>query len=383
MIKSHSTIGSFCSRVSHTKPLTRCQPYLSAKTAIAAGVAWAVAQAVEPHGRPYFAPIAVVIIVQPTTSDSLSRALQRVVGVILGVAVALSVSHFLGPTAWSIGLIVFAGLVLGRTFRLGSQGVSQVCVTALLVFLLGRITPGYGGERIVETAIGAAVAVLAVLFIPSAPTLAVALSEALAPLDRCGDCLRSIGEGVARERTRDQAVSWRQEARRLTEAIDAARVNHERYQLDARWNLRARGRREMLDRSEEVLRVAERIVTYVRSIARALADGSMDAQPMPGVSAVLVGTASAIDAFVTRAVGDQATQLRILSETVRSLGDSSDWVVSDSQWSSGIGASSWPALGAVFTMNHWILIELGRASERHGNATRDVAGRHGTTAATV
>ena len=109
MSKSHSILRSICSRVSRMKPFTRCQSYLSAKTAIGAGVAWAVAQAVDPHGRPYFAPIAVVIIVQPTISDSLSRAFQRVIGVILGVATALVVRHFLGPSAWSIGIIVFAG----------------------------------------------------------------------------------------------------------------------------------------------------------------------------------------------------------------------------------------------------------------------------------
>jgi uncharacterized membrane protein YgaE (UPF0421/DUF939 family) len=77
-----------------------------------------VAQVVEPHGRPHFAPIAVAIIVQATISNSLSQRFQRVIGVILGVASALVVSHFLGPSAGSIGIIVFAGLILGSSFRL-------------------------------------------------------------------------------------------------------------------------------------------------------------------------------------------------------------------------------------------------------------------------
>ena len=384
MSKSHSTLRSFCSKVSHITPLTRCQSYLSAKTAIGAGVAWAVAQAVEPHGRPYFAPIAVVIIVQPTISDSLSRAFQRVIGVILGVATALVVSHFLGPSAWSIGVIVFAGLLLGRTFRLGSQGVSQVCVTALLVFLLSRVTPGYGGERIVETGVGAAVAVFVVLLVPSAPKLEVVLSEALAPLFHCSDTLRSIGEGIGQAWTRDQAVAWRQEARGLMEEIDAARDSQERHQLNARWNIRAHGEQVVLNRSEEALRVGERIAIYARSIARALMDGSADAQPMPGVSAVLVGTASATDAFAACvASGDKETQLRILSETVRSMDDSLDSVVAGLEELTGIEATSWLTFGAVLTINHWILSELGQASRLPANSTRDFAGRNGPTGATV
>ncbi len=52
---------------------------------------------------------------------------------------------------------------------MGSQGAVQVPVSALLVFLVGRATPGYGGERIADTLIGAGVAVIAVLLSPSAP----------------------------------------------------------------------------------------------------------------------------------------------------------------------------------------------------------------------
>jgi uncharacterized membrane protein YccC len=114
---------------------------LAAKTAIAAGLAWLAALAADPHNRPYFAPLAVLLVVQPTVYGSLSRAFQRVAGVVLGVAAALAVSHFLAPSAWSIGIIIFAGLLLGWATRLGPQGVVQIPVSALLVFLVGRATP--------------------------------------------------------------------------------------------------------------------------------------------------------------------------------------------------------------------------------------------------
>ena len=149
--------------------VTRQQVFLAAKTAIAAGLAWVAALAADPHSRPYFAPLAVLLVVQPTVYHSLSRAFQRVAGVVVGVAAALAVSHFLAPSAWSIGIIIFAGLLLGWTARMGSQGAVQVPVSALLVFLVGRATPGYGGERIADTLIGAGVAVIAVLLSPSAP----------------------------------------------------------------------------------------------------------------------------------------------------------------------------------------------------------------------
>jgi len=161
--------------------VTRQQVFLAAKTAIAAGLAWVAALAADPHSRPYFAPLAVLLVVQPTVYDSLSRAFQRVAGVVVGVAAALAVSHFLAPSGWSIGIIIFAGLLLGWTARLGPQGAVQVPVSALLVFLIGRATPGYGVGRIVDTLIGAAIAVIAVLLSPSAPGPDAVMAKALAP----------------------------------------------------------------------------------------------------------------------------------------------------------------------------------------------------------
>jgi len=165
--------------------VTRQQVFLAAKTAIAAGLAWVAALAADPHSRPYFAPLAVLLVVQPTVYDSLSRAFQRVAGVVVGVAAALAVSHFLAPSGWSIGIIIFAGLLVGWTARLGPQGAVQVPVSALLVFLVGRATPGYAGERIADTLIGAGVAVIAVLLSPSAPGPDPVMAKALAPLRRC------------------------------------------------------------------------------------------------------------------------------------------------------------------------------------------------------
>ena len=188
--------------------VTRQQVFLAAKTAIAAGVAWVAASAADPHSRPYFAPLAVILVVQPTVYDSLSRAFQRVAGVVVGVAAALAVSQFLAPSGWSIGIIIFMSLLLGWAARLGPQGTVQVPVSALLVFLIGRATPGYGGERIVETLIGAGVAVIAVLL--TRPRRArcrhVQGTRAAPPL--CRDLARGQhGHRLALDP--DQAASWR------------------------------------------------------------------------------------------------------------------------------------------------------------------------------
>ena len=203
---------------------------------------------VSPNSRPYFAPMAVILIVQPTIYNSLSRAFQRVVGVVLGVAAALVVSHFLTPSGWSIGIIVFVGLLLGWSIRLGPQGVVQIPISALLVFAVGSATPGYGARRVLDTLIGSAIAVLAVLVSPSAPTPERVVSDALGPLRRCRDILVGIGSAISSAWTLEQAEAWRKEALGMVEATAKARQDHEGHQLTARWNARARRQRPVLER---------------------------------------------------------------------------------------------------------------------------------------
>ena len=248
---------------------------------MSAGIAWAVALAVDPNSRPYLAPLAVLLIVQPTVYDSLSRAFQRIVGVVLGVAAALAVSHFFAPSGWSIGIIIFAGLLLGWSVRLGPAGVVQVPVSALLVFAVGSAIPGYGGQRVVETLIGSAVAVLAVLASPSAPAPERVVSDAVAPLRQCRDLLMEIGSSISSAWTLQQAEVWRKDGLGLVQATALARRTHEGHQLTARWNARARRQRPVLERADEALRIGELVATQTRSIARALVDGAPDARPMP------------------------------------------------------------------------------------------------------
>jgi uncharacterized membrane protein YccC len=339
--------------------VSRTQILLATKAAVAAGVAWAVALLADPHSRPYFAPLAVILIVQPTIYDSLSRAFQRVVGVLLGVAAALAVSHFLAPSGWSIGIIVFAGLLVGWSLRLGPQGVVQVPVSALLVFAVGSAIPGYAGRRVVETLIGSAIAVMAVLVSPSAPTPERVLSDAAGPLHRSRDILSEIGPAIGSAWTLGQAEAWRREALDLFEATARARRDHEGHQLTARWNARARRQRLVLDRAEEALRVGDRIAIQTRSITRALVDGAPAARPMPAVGAMLVSTASAIEAYAVwvASPGDSADRQQ-LSDAIRVAGETFGQAVAGAQQRWRDDPAQWLTFGTILTMSQRILAEV-------------------------
>ena len=341
--------------------VTRDQVFLAAKTAIAAGLAWVAALAADPHSRPYFAPLAVLLVVQPTVYDSLSRAFQRIVGVVVGVAAALAVSHVLGPSAWSIGIIIFAGLLVGWTARLGPQGVVQVPVSGLLVFLVGQTTHGYAGERIVETLIGAGIAVIAVLLTPPAPAPDAGMSQALAPLHRCTEILRAISTGIASTWTPGQADSWRLDAAALIDSIETARRQHESSRLSTRWNARARRQRAALGQAEEAIRSGERIAIYTRSMARALVDGSGHARPMPALSAMLASAASATGAYAAwLASADTPADRRRLAETVHAADDTLTRALARAQERWGSDPAEWLTFGIMLAMSQRILAEVGR-----------------------
>jgi uncharacterized membrane protein YccC len=341
--------------------VTRQQVFLAGKTAIAAGLAWVAALAAHPQSLPFFAPLAALLVVQPTVYDSLSRAFQRVAGVVVGVAAALAVSHFLAPSAWSIGIIVFAGLLLGWTARLGPQGAVQVPVSALLVFLVGRVTPGYGGERIADTLIGAGVAVIAVLLSPSAPGPDAVMSRALAPLRRSTEVLRAVSTGIGSPWTPDRAASWRLDAIALVDTIATARRDHQGDRLSTRWNARARRDRAVLGLVDEALLSAERIAIYTRSMAQALADGSGDARPMPTLSAMLAKTASATQAYTAWVDSpDTPADRRLLATAVHAADDTLGSALARVQerWRNDPG--QWLTFGMTLAMSQRILAEVGR-----------------------
>jgi hypothetical protein len=271
------------------------------------------------------------------------------------------VSHFLAPSAWSIGIIIFAGLLLGWAARLGPYGAVQVPVSALLVFLVGRATPGYGGERITETLIGAGVAVVAVVLSPSAPGPDAVISRALAPLRRCSEILRTVSTGIGSSWTPDQAASWRREAITLVDSIATARREHQGDRLGARWNARARRERAVLGRAEEALLSGERIAIYIRSMARALVDGSGNARPMPTLSAMLAKTASATEAYAAwEASAGTPADRRLLAQAVHAADDTLGSALARVQQRWGNDPARWLTFGMTLAMSQRILAEAAR-----------------------
>lgn len=186
----------------------------------AAVIAYVVALAMLPaQPAPLTAPLTALLVVQVTLYATLTTGVRRVNSVIAGVVVAIGFSALVGLSWWSLGLTIFAALVVGHLVRV-DEFVPEVAISAMLV--LGVTQVGSAAwHRILETLIGAGVGLLFNLLL--APPVWVqpagASIEGLA--SGIGRMLRAMGEDVAdlRHVPVAHAAARLHEARRLDHAI--------------------------------------------------------------------------------------------------------------------------------------------------------------------
>ncbi|MCD9025486.1 FUSC family protein [Cohnella silvisoli] len=129
------------------------------KTPLAAALSWELAKWAG-SSHPYLAPLTVILSIQLTVSKSIQFAWQRVIGTIAGVFFTALIAPYVGLSGWSIGLLLFVGAAIVAMLKLDHAIMIQVALSILLVMYFQSKMPSYPLDRIRDTVIGAAVAVL-------------------------------------------------------------------------------------------------------------------------------------------------------------------------------------------------------------------------------
>ncbi|ATY11780.1 FUSC family protein [Amycolatopsis sp. AA4] len=129
----------------------------TAKATVAAVAAWLLATKVIGLSQPFLAPYAAVFLVEATVYRSLLGWAQQVGAVTLGVLLAAGVSQVVSEQTVTLAIVVFVGLLIGSWRRLGGSGV-WVGVTGMLLVTYGTARSSeLLGDRLLETALGAAI----------------------------------------------------------------------------------------------------------------------------------------------------------------------------------------------------------------------------------
>jgi hypothetical protein len=280
-----------------------------AKSALAAGVAWALAATVTGVDVAVLAALTSMLVVQVNVRASLSAALQRTAAVVLGVLTALAIGDALELSAVTVALIV--GVTLGLTrlvLRLPPAAARQVPVSVLVVLTtVASSTSVSGLRRAGETVLGAAVGVAVSLLLPASRL--VDARQTLQRLgDGVGDVLRSMAAALQSTWSTEDTAGWRRSSRLARDLLVAdAREAVGNGRDAARWNVRDRRHMAELGRYEDVLPCIERTAIGVWSLARGLDDHARLAPSahaaMPAMGSLLGSLAAALDTLVRHVLG--------------------------------------------------------------------------------
>ena len=169
---------------------------------------------------PLIAALTALLVVQATLTSTLVNGLQRVLSVVAGVALAVLFVAVVGLTWWSLGALVAAAIVVGQLLRLGPHLV-EVPISAMLVLGVGASgAESVGGDRVLETLIGAAVGMLVNVVFPPAVQTRYAVRSVERFAGEIAELLdQAAGVLVAGPVTPEQTTRWLQDARRLNRHV--------------------------------------------------------------------------------------------------------------------------------------------------------------------
>ncbi len=242
----------------------------TAKTTLAAVLAYATADALGTSQGPVLAPLTALLVVQLTMYETVVRGFGRIISVASGVCIAIGVASLVGLSWWSLGIVVLLSLLLGRLLQLGDSTL-EVPISAMIVLAVGG-DDQLAGDRVVETLIGAAVGVVVNVVI--APPLYVQPAEdALADLvERMADVLDGLAEELRGGWGREESDRWLDRARGLGREVRRVDKALARAEESARFNPRGARARSARPRLRQGLTALEHAHVALRSLCRALLD---------------------------------------------------------------------------------------------------------------
>lgn len=325
-------------------------PFLQVvKTAVAVVAAVLLCRLLIQGPFPTFAAIAALLVVQPSINQSFVKGLERSAGVVLGVLLATGFHLLLGDSVWVVLLVVVLAILIAWVLRLTPTSATQVSISGMLVLTAGVVTPNYSADRILETVIGAVVAlVVNALIIPPVLLEPAHLAVARLARDTAAAFERvAIGltEGWDRDRWQDALVRAR--ALRQQHAKTEASLNAARESLTM--NPRGGRHRTILDRDVAITEHLRVLVTRVTGMTRAIHDNT------------------APDLRADPVVGGIATEVARIGSDVRALSARVESTRLDPSFAAGADgddagvATAEPALTAPMEIvrpnsRHWVLI---------------------------
>jgi hypothetical protein len=290
------------------------------QAALAAGIAWELARQIPGHTQPFFAPIAALIALSSEPGRRGRQAMRLVAGVALGIGIGAAVVALVGRGPLQIVLAAGLSLLLTTAAGASSMTATQTAVSAVLVIALHRAGSNLPLQRLLDSLVGGAVAVLlAQILFPIDPVQLVR-RESQHLRDDLAAALEAIAVALSRH-DRERAL-W------ALERIDA--INTRRFDdalTLARDVARQAPRRRHARRRLDPLGPLGAALDAAVSDARAVATGSLrvleSGRPAPPEAVrALFALAEALRAVEPGAVREAVARAREAARAARAADDS-------------------------------------------------------------
>lgn len=242
------------------------------KVLVAIVVSWGASTLLLGIELPIFAAIAALLVVAPSVSQSVGKGVERSAGVLGGVVLAWLASLVLPSGPVIVLVVTLVAVVVARVLRLAPMAANQLPISAMILLALGAgAGPLFGFERVVETLIGAACALLINLVVVPPVHHEPAEQVMRETAHAVGDVYDRVAGALASPEAMDGATLLA-EARALRSRIQRTRAAMDALEESTRLNPRARAMRERIERDERLLLTLTVLVNRVIGMARSIAD---------------------------------------------------------------------------------------------------------------
>ncbi|SOD66861.1 Aromatic acid exporter family member 1 [Streptomyces zhaozhouensis] len=293
----------------------------SAKSALAALLAWLVASWLFTDSLSLMAPWVAVVLVQSTVYRSLADGLRQTVAIVLGTALATGTALLLDDQLLTLVVVLPVALLMGNLDRFGAQGVT-VATSTIFALTGGPVTPLVSAERVGAAAVGAALGIGVNALVRPPRYLRDAGAAVRDATDEVAGVLEELA-GVFDAGAWDDAPRVAERARQLPRWARATRAAWEWDRESLRLNVRRRTTESVLPSdytTEDVVHTVRQLVDNAEGLARVVEEGAArtaeePALPdglMPTYARCLRDTGAAVDAYgryVTSAGGEERREL--------------------------------------------------------------------------
>ncbi|MEV4532547.1 aromatic acid exporter family protein [Asanoa sp. NPDC049518] len=239
------------------------------KAVLATVLAFVFAEGLPDTEPPIVAALTALLVVQVSPIKSIRSGWERIFSVIAGVLLAVVLSSVFGLHWWSLGVTVAASMTIAYALRLGDHAL-EVPISAMLVLAVAGST-NVGMERVYETLIGAAVAVLVSVALPR--VYVQPAGNAIGSLAaEIGKQLRDMAGWVQSDWTAERAAEGLRRARNVEALISKARDTLAQAEDSVRLNPRATRTAHIPVTMRPGLTALEFSAISERGLARALLD---------------------------------------------------------------------------------------------------------------